>query len=51
MLTKFRVQAILEPLAIAANVTQASHTRLDHVLITLGNLFRLYTEANIDEAS
>lgn len=47
-----RVQAILEPLAIAANVTQASHTRLDHVLITLGNLFRIYTnEITFDEAS
>ena len=32
----------LEPLAIASNVTQAEHTRLDHVLITLGNLFRIY---------
>lgn len=39
-----RVQKILEPLAIAANVTQASHTRLDHVLLTLGNLFRIYSQ-------
>lgn len=43
-----RIQAILEPLAIAANITQASHTRLDHVLLTLGNLFRIYTNASID---
>lgn len=38
-----RIQAILEPLAIAANITQASHTRLDHVLLTLGNLYRIYS--------
>ncbi|KAF8956827.1 ribonuclease H-like domain-containing protein [Flammula alnicola] len=39
-----RIQKILEPLAIAANVSQASHTRLDHVLLTLGNLVRIYSE-------
>lgn len=38
-----RIQNILEPLAIAANVSQATHTRLDQVLITLGNLFRQYS--------
>jgi len=32
----------LEPLAIASNLTQAESTRLDHVLLTLGNLFRIY---------
>jgi len=45
------VQAILEPLAIAANITQASHARLDHVLITLANLFRIYTNSKIDTQS
>jgi hypothetical protein len=43
-----RIQIILEPLAIAANVTQAAHTRLDHVLLTLGNLFRVYSDPNLD---
>ncbi|KAF5387115.1 hypothetical protein D9615_001638 [Tricholomella constricta] len=43
-----KVQAILEPLAIAANITQASHTRLDHVLLTLGNLYRIYSTSTID---
>lgn len=39
-----RIKTYLEPLAIAANVTQASHTRLDHVLLTLGNLYRIFNE-------
>ncbi|KAF8153088.1 ribonuclease H-like domain-containing protein [Crassisporium funariophilum] len=41
-----KIQAILELLAIAANITQASHTRLDHVLLTLGNLFRIYSSSS-----
>jgi len=42
---------ILEPLAIAANVAQASGTRLDHVLLMLGNLVRIFSleECNFDE--
>lgn len=39
-----RIQRFLEPLAIAANVAQASHTRLDHVLLVLGNLVRIFTQ-------
>jgi hypothetical protein len=39
-----RIQKILEPLAIAANIAQASHTRLDHVLLMLGNLTRIFTK-------
>jgi hypothetical protein len=39
----------LEPLAIAANVAQASHTRLDHVLLMLGNLFRIYSDPSVEE--
>jgi hypothetical protein len=35
-------------LAIAANVTQAAHTRLDHVLLTLGNLFHIYSNPALD---
>ncbi|KAF8808753.1 hypothetical protein BYT27DRAFT_7255217 [Phlegmacium glaucopus] len=38
-----RIQKMLEPLAIAANVTQVSHSRLDHVLLMLGNLVCIYT--------
>ncbi|KDR69467.1 hypothetical protein GALMADRAFT_104095 [Galerina marginata CBS 339.88] len=38
------IQKILEPLAIAANVAQGSHTRLDHVLLMLGNLVRIFTQ-------
>ncbi|GJE84312.1 hypothetical protein PsYK624_003880 [Phanerochaete sordida] len=45
-----RVKTYLEPLAIAANVTQASHTRLDHVLITLGKLFHAFSDPKIDPA-
>lgn len=32
----------LEPLAIAANITQATHCRLDEVLITFGFLYYKY---------
>ncbi|KAF8969027.1 ribonuclease H-like domain-containing protein, partial [Flammula alnicola] len=45
------VQSILEPLAIAANVTQAAHTHLDHIFITLANLFCIYTNGKIDDQS
>ncbi|KAH9062149.1 hypothetical protein EDB87DRAFT_1560081, partial [Lactarius vividus] len=37
-------------LAIAANITQASTTRLDHVLTTLGNLYRIYSDAQLEDA-
>jgi hypothetical protein len=43
------MQTILEPLAIANNVTQATNTRIDHVAITLGNLYRIYNNANLEE--
>lgn len=33
----------LGPLTIAAHVTQGASTRLDHVLLTLANLYRLYS--------
>jgi hypothetical protein len=39
-----RIKIILEPLAIAANKTQAPHTRLDYVLLTLGNLYCIYSK-------
>ncbi|CAE6467687.1 unnamed protein product, partial [Rhizoctonia solani] len=34
----------LEPLAIAANVSQASATRLDHILIELGRLYHAFSQ-------
>ncbi|KAF8262861.1 hypothetical protein EI94DRAFT_1460687, partial [Lactarius quietus] len=37
-------------LAIAANITQASTTHLDHVLTTLGNLFRIHSDAQLEDA-
>ncbi|KAH9065038.1 hypothetical protein EDB87DRAFT_1535818, partial [Lactarius vividus] len=40
----------LHPLAIVANITQASTTRLDHVLTTLGNLYRIYSDAQLEDA-
>jgi hypothetical protein len=49
-----RLKILLEPLAIATNVTQASNTRLDHVLISLAQLYKTYTEADarwVDEAT
>ena len=44
-----RIKTHLEPLAIAANITQASHTRLDHVLLTLANLYRIFVSKDIDD--
>ncbi|KAI0349246.1 hypothetical protein OH77DRAFT_1594337, partial [Trametes cingulata] len=38
-----RAEANLKPIAVATNILQASHTRLDHVLLTLGNLYRIYS--------
>jgi hypothetical protein len=43
-----RMKEILEPLAIANNVTQAHYTHLDHVGLTLGNLYRIYSTASIE---
>ena len=39
-----RLKAHLEPLAIAANIAQATDTRCDHVLFMLGKLFKVYSE-------
>jgi hypothetical protein len=43
-----RVKLILEPLTIAANIMQATHTCLHHVLLTLGNLFFIYSNPKLD---
>ncbi|CAE6518107.1 unnamed protein product, partial [Rhizoctonia solani] len=40
--------AYLRPLAIALNVAQAADTRIDHVAVTLGNLYRLFNTTGID---
>ncbi|KAI9066067.1 hypothetical protein FKP32DRAFT_1646435 [Trametes sanguinea] len=44
-----RVEAHLKPLAIATNILQASHARLDHVLLTLANLYRMYGADGVEE--
>jgi hypothetical protein len=33
---------------VAANITQGSNTPLDHVLTTLGNLYHIYSTADLD---
>jgi hypothetical protein len=43
-----RMKEILEPLAIANNVTQARYTRLDHIGLTLGNLYRIYNTPSLE---
>lgn len=43
----YRARDILEPFAIAANITQGPTTRLYHVLLTLGNLYRIYSDPRI----
>jgi hypothetical protein len=42
------MKEILEPLAIANNVTQARYTRLDHIGLTLGNLYQIYSNLSIE---
>ncbi|KAG8741094.1 hypothetical protein FRC10_003306, partial [Ceratobasidium sp. 414] len=43
-----KLTTYLRPLAIALNVAQASDTRLDHILISLGNLFKFFDSPDID---
>ncbi|KAJ7429946.1 ribonuclease H-like domain-containing protein [Mycena latifolia] len=45
-----RIARHLEPLAIAANVLQSPLCRLDTVLLTLGNLFRIFRNLPIEDA-
>jgi len=47
--TSCRLKLILEPLAIAKNVTQANYTRLDHVLLTLRNLYETYSMMTLEQ--
>lgn len=44
-----RAMTHLEPLAIAANISQAAHTRLDHCLLAFGNLFRIFLNPEVLE--
>jgi hypothetical protein len=44
-----RVKKHLEPLALAANITQASHCQLDQVLIIFGLLYHKYNILSHDE--
>lgn len=37
------MKVIYEPLAISTNILQAPHTRLDHVVVTLGNLYSIFS--------
>ncbi len=39
----------LEPLAIAANITQSGHCRLDNVLLTFGALVLQYKDLNDED--
>ncbi|RXW12099.1 hypothetical protein EST38_g13755, partial [Candolleomyces aberdarensis] len=41
------IRRILEPLAVAANILQAPNTRLFQVLLTLGNLYRIFSDPSI----
>ena len=44
------VKSHLEPFAVAANITQGDTARLDVVLLTLANLYRIFTQPTIDPA-
>ncbi|RXW18608.1 hypothetical protein EST38_g7244 [Candolleomyces aberdarensis] len=44
-----RIVHQLEPLAIAANIFQAPTCRLDHVLLTLGNIFNFFRNEDDSE--
>ena len=42
------MKVILEPLAIANNVTQATNTHIKHVALTFGNLYWIYDNADLE---
>ncbi|KAJ7135463.1 ribonuclease H-like domain-containing protein [Mycena crocata] len=44
-----RVANHLEPLAIASNILQSPHCRLDTVLLTLANLFRMFNNLAVSD--
>ncbi|KAJ7775980.1 ribonuclease H-like domain-containing protein [Mycena maculata] len=45
-----RIVTHLEPLAITANILQSPHCRLDTVLLTLANLFRIFSNLAVEDA-
>ncbi|KAG8721321.1 hypothetical protein FRC08_014059 [Ceratobasidium sp. 394] len=46
-----KLTTYIRPLAIALNIAQASDTRLDHILISLGNLFNFSTPLTSSQKS
>ncbi|KAF7971231.1 hypothetical protein HWV62_21648 [Athelia sp. TMB] len=42
------INIVLEPLAIAINVAQTGHCRLDQITLTLGNLYHIYSDPILD---
>jgi hypothetical protein len=42
------MKEILKPLTIANNVAQAHYTCLDHISLTLGNLYRIYNTQSLE---
>ena len=45
------MKTILEPLAVAANVTQAADTRLDHVAVMLGKLYHIFSHQDVPDSA
>ncbi|KAH9954013.1 ribonuclease H-like domain-containing protein [Lactifluus volemus] len=45
-----KVVTYLHPLAVANFITQSSDTGLHHILLTLGNLYHIYSDPKLDEA-
>lgn len=43
------MKVALRPLAVAANITQAVDTRLDHIVIAMGSLYHAYTRPGVPE--
>ncbi|KAF8175014.1 ribonuclease H-like domain-containing protein, partial [Mycena galopus ATCC 62051] len=46
-----RIGKHLEPLAIASNILQAPYCRLDMVLLTLGNLYRIFSALQTSDSA
>ncbi|KAH9954167.1 ribonuclease H-like domain-containing protein [Lactifluus volemus] len=46
----WKVVTYLYPLAMANFITQSSNTGLHHILLTLGNLYHIYSDPKLDEA-
>ncbi|KAG8723267.1 hypothetical protein FRC09_004049 [Ceratobasidium sp. 395] len=46
-----RIVSHLEPLTIAAHITEGASTRLDHVLLTFASLYRIYSRMQNEDAT